>query len=142
MARCALPSVSIYFPPTASASRDDQPPTCRQSSRPHRESSNHMPRQHPICNRYGSAPRCDRVALPGLENLEERLLLYSTLGEWTYSSRITYSFMPDGTTVGGVPSALFQKLNASFPTVSWAQQIEQAAALWENVANLNLALVS
>ncbi len=77
-----------------------------------------------------------------LENLESRLLLYSTLGgQWTYDSRITYSFMPDGTSIGGVPSALFQTLNKIAPTATWEQQIEQAATLWENVTNVNLALV-
>ncbi len=77
-----------------------------------------------------------------LEGLETRLLLYSALGDqWTYSSRITYSFMPDGTNVGGVPSTLFQMLDAKFPTSTWEQQIETAASLWENVTNVNLAMV-
>jgi hypothetical protein len=79
---------------------------------------------------------------PQLEGLETRLLLYSTLGDqWTYSSRITYSFMPDGTSVGGASSTLFQTLNAKFPTATWEQQIETAASLWENVTNVNLTLV-
>jgi hypothetical protein len=78
-----------------------------------------------------------------LEGLESRLLLYSTLGgQWTYGSRITYSFMPDGTSVGGTPSALFSTLNANNPTANWEGQIEQAASLWENVTGVNLALVS
>jgi hypothetical protein len=78
-----------------------------------------------------------------LEGLEDRLLLYAGLGDqWTYSSRITYSFVPDGTSVGGVPSALFQTLNAKYPTATWEQQIEQAASLWEGATNGNLALVS
>ncbi|MGO9471459.1 MAG: matrixin family metalloprotease, partial [Isosphaeraceae bacterium] len=80
---------------------------------------------------------------PTLEGLERRLLLYSTLGDvWTYDSRITYSFMPDGTSVGGTPSALFKTLNANYPTATWQQQFEQAAALWEGATNVNLALVS
>ncbi|MGP0062637.1 MAG: Zn-dependent protease, partial [Isosphaeraceae bacterium] len=83
-----------------------------------------------------------RPVRPALENLESRLLLYSTLGaQWTYDSRITYSFMPDGTSVGGVPSALFQTLNAVAPTATWEAQFEQAASLWETAANVNLALV-
>ena len=65
-----------------------------------------------------SRPRSRRGALSrhasGLRRTGKRLLLYSTLGDqWTYSDRITYSLMPDGTNVGGVPSALFQTLNAS-----------------------------
>jgi len=50
--------------------------------------------------------------------------------------------MPDGTSVGGVPSALFQTLNANYPTATWQQQLEVAATLWENVTNVNLSLVS
>ena len=84
-----------------------------------------------------------RAVRPGVEGLEARLLLYSDLGDqWTYDSRITYSFMPDGTSVGGVSSVLFQTLNAKYATATWEQQIEQAASLWENVTNANLALVS
>jgi hypothetical protein len=80
---------------------------------------------------------------PTLEGLEGRLLLYSTLGDmWTYGSRITYSFMPDGTNIGGTGSVLFKTLNATYPTATWQQQFEQAAALWEGAANVNLALVS
>ena len=79
---------------------------------------------------------------PVPEHLEDRLLLYSNLGDhWTYSSRITYSFMPDGTSVGGVPSALFSTLNANHPTATWEKQIEAAASIWEGAANLNLSLV-
>ena len=75
--------------------------------------------------------------------LEPRLLLYSDLGDqWTYDSRITYSFMPDGTSVGGVSSVLFQTLNAKYATATWEGQIEDAASLWETATNVNLALVS
>ena len=83
-----------------------------------------------------------RNARPAPEHLESRLLLYSTLGDmWTYDSRITYSFMPDGTSVGGTPSALFQTLNEVASTATWQTQIEQAASIWETAANVNLALV-
>jgi len=94
-------------------------------------------------NQPGNKSPRNRIVRPQLEGLESRLLLYSTLGDmWTYDSRITYSFMPDGTSVGGIPSALFQTMNANNPTAKWEQQIEQSAALWENVTNVNLALVS
>jgi hypothetical protein len=70
------------------------------------------------------------------------MLLYSTLGgQWTYDSRITYSFMPDGTNVAGTASSLFATLNARYPTATWETQIELAASLWENVTGANLALV-
>jgi len=78
-----------------------------------------------------------------MDDLEDRVLLYSAYGDqWTYDSRITYSFMPDGTSVGGVSSALFSTLNANYPTATWEAQIEQAASLWEGATNANLALVS
>ena len=94
-------------------------------------------------NPFSRHTKSGRGKRPDLEGLEKRLLLYSSLGDsWTYASRITYSLMPDGTSVGGIPSVLFQTLNANNPTVSWEGQIEQAAALWENVANVNLSLVS
>ena len=84
-----------------------------------------------------------RKVQPTLEGLEDRLLLYATNGGlWTYGSRITYSFVPDGTNVGGIPSVLFQKLNASYPTATWQLQFQKAAAVWEAVANINLAQVS
>ncbi len=87
----------------------------------------------------GTARRSNR---PDLEALEGRMLLYSTLGDmWTYDSRITYSFMPDGTSVGGVASSLFATLNAVTPTATWEAQFENAASLWEEAANVNLALV-
>ena len=70
-------------------------------------------------------------------------MLYSELGDhFVYSSRITYSLMPDGTDVGGVSSVLFSTLSAKFATATWEAQIEQAASIWEAAANLNLALVS
>ncbi len=87
----------------------------------------------------------DRQRLrPMAENLEERLMLYATLGaEWTYGSRITYSFAPDGTSIGGVSSAWFQTMsNLGISTTTWQQQFQKAAALWEAAANINLVQVS
>ena len=69
-------------------------------------------------------------------------MLYSAYGgTWAFGSRITYSFMPDGTSVGGTPSALFQTMNAKFATATWELQIQKAAAVWQAVANINLAQV-
>jgi Matrixin len=82
-----------------------------------------------------------RGTRPVLEGLEDRIVLYSTLGAWTYDSRITYSFMPDGTNVAGYQSNLFATLNAKYPTATWEQQIEVAATLWENVTGANLSLM-
>jgi len=102
-----------------------------------------MPIRHLTFNRSAFSKTRDRAVRPLLEGLEDRLLLYAALGDqWAFSSRITYSFMPDGTSIGGVPSALFQTLNANYATATWENQIEQAASLWESATNANLALVS
>jgi len=102
-----------------------------------------MPKPRPKPDRTAFSRKRTRVVRPTPEALESRLLLYSKLGDqWTYDSRITYSFMPDGTSIGGVPSALFQTLNQNNSTTAWEQQIEEAASLWEDSSNINLSLVS
>jgi hypothetical protein len=102
-----------------------------------------MPKLQLKRNRSTLSQMRRRAVRPLVEGLEARLLLFSDLGDqWTFDSRITYSFMPDGTNVAGVSSVLFQTLNAKFATSTWEGQIEQAASLWENVTNVNLALVS
>jgi hypothetical protein len=102
-----------------------------------------MPKLQLKRNRSTLSQMRHRAVRPLVEGLEARLLLYSDLGDqWAHDSRITYSFMPDGTNVGGVSSVLFRTLNARFATSTWEGQIEQAASLWENVTNVNLALVS
>ena len=65
-----------------------------------------MLRLHLSSNQFRQRARGKHSALPRVEDLEDRVLLYSAYGDqWTYDSRITYSFMPDGTSIGGVPSA-------------------------------------
>ena len=102
-----------------------------------------MPKLQLKRNRSTLSQMRRRAVRPLVEGLEARLLLFTDTGDqWTFDSRITYSFMPDGTSVGGTQSVLFQALNAKFATATWEGQIEQAASLWENVTNVNLALVS
>ena len=70
-------------------------------------------------------------------------MLYSTYGgDWVYGSRITYSFAPDGTSIGGTPSILFQTLNAKFTQANWQLQFQKAAAVWQAVANIKLSQVT
>lgn len=78
-----------------------------------------------------------------MEGLEERTVLSAVNGgSWQFPNRITYSFVPDGTSVGGVPSSLYATLNAVAPMATWQAQFEKAAALWSSFANINLSLVS
>lgn len=80
---------------------------------------------------------------PRLEGLEERRLLYATLGaSWTHPIKITFSFVPDGTLIGGVPSTLFQTLDAKFSREAWQNEFRAAAATWQAVAQINLVEVS
>jgi len=80
---------------------------------------------------------------PQLESLEDRRLLYATLGaNWAHPIKITYSFVPDGTMIGGAPSALYQTLNAKFSTETWQREFDAAAATWQAVANINMVRVS
>ena len=59
-----------------------------------------------------------------------------------FGSRITYSFVPDGTNIGGDSSALFSSMAAKGITAAqWQGAIESAAATWEAAANINLVLV-
>lgn len=88
-------------------------------------------------------PRRPRRTIPlDVEGLEDRKLLYATLGgSWTYAARITYSFVPDGTSVGGVPSNLYSTLNSVTTTAAWKAAVQKAAAIWSSYANINLGLV-
>jgi hypothetical protein len=83
-----------------------------------------------------------RKARPRVEGLEGRLLLYATTGAaWPHPAVVTYSFVPDGTNIGGYASNLFQTLNAKWPTATWQGIFGQAAAIWEQVANVNFTRI-
>ena len=85
--------------------------------------------------------RITRKSRPQLEGLEERKLLYATTGGvWSQPQRVTFSFVPDGTSIGGTPSALYSTLNAEY--AGWQSIFIQAAAIWEQVANVNLVQVA
>lgn len=81
---------------------------------------------------------------PTLEGLEQRLLLYSTLGgQWAYGSRITYSFPPDGTNVGGLPNSMSQAMaSRGITEAQWKTELRRAFAVWQSAANINLAEVT
>jgi hypothetical protein len=84
-----------------------------------------------------------RSSRPRLEPLEDRLLLYSTSGAaWPFPQRITFSVVPDGTSIGGVPSNLYSTLTSRFTPAAWSTALFEAAATWEAVANINLVPVA
>ena len=84
-----------------------------------------------------------RTLRPKVEGLEDRLLLFATNGgSWTYPVRVTFSFLPDGTNIGGYGSNLNAGLNAEgITTAAWQNAFQQAAAYWEAYANINLVQV-
>lgn len=87
-------------------------------------------------------PARDHRLCPRVEGLEERRLLYATLGaNWAHPIKITFSFVPDGTLIGGVPSTLFQTLDAKFSRKAWQNEFRAAAATWQAVAQINLVEV-
>jgi len=77
-----------------------------------------------------------------VEGLETRLLLYAVSGgEWPHPERVTVSFMPDTTLVGGVPSVLFTTMNLRFPTGTWQKEMLRGLQSFAANANLNFSLV-
>jgi hypothetical protein len=78
-----------------------------------------------------------------VESLEDRLLLYAfNGGEWSIPECITFSFVPDGTPVGGIPSTLNQMLaERGFSSSQWKNQFRRAASLWQNATDIDLVEV-
>jgi hypothetical protein len=77
-----------------------------------------------------------------VELLEDRLTP-STWGiAWPNPGQLTVSFVPDGTTVSGYQSNLFQTLNAGAVTSAWEQEILRALQTWANNANINIGVVA
>src|ERR1700735_2288451 len=85
-----------------------------------------------------------RAVRPVLEGLEGRILMYTPTGDhFAYSSRITWSIMPDGTSIGGgTYSNLVSTLNTELGAGNWEQPLEDAFAQWSSVANVNAVQVS
>ncbi len=84
-----------------------------------------------------------RGARPLVDGLEDRLLLYAaTGGAWPHPVLVTYSFVPDGTDIANYGSNLFQAFNAKWSTATWQGVFQEAAAIWEQVANVNLVQVA
>ena len=80
-----------------------------------------------------------RSARPTLEGLERRELLFATEGGlWAHPGRITFSFVPDGTSVGGTPSSLFQSMNSNPNAANWVAAFCNAAVIWQQVTGINL----
>jgi hypothetical protein len=60
---------------------------------------------------------------------------------WPDASHLTISFAPDGTSVNGQASQLFQLLNTVEPASAWQDAILRAFQTWAASANINIAVV-
>jgi hypothetical protein len=79
---------------------------------------------------------------PRIELLEDRSVpaLFGT--PWADGTRLTVSFAPDGTSVDGVASDLFQSLFADGLTANqWRMEIARAVSAWTASTNLNIGIV-
>jgi hypothetical protein len=78
-----------------------------------------------------------------VEHLEDRTLRAAFGEPWRDPTHLTLSFAPDGTTIAGQPSALFQTLNAQFPSAAaWQNVILQAFQTWAAQANISIGLTT
>lgn len=95
------------------------------------------------CTRRPSRTARSRELHPVAEGLEDRTLLYATLGgQWVFGDRITYSFAPDGTNVGGLPSAWHQAMaSRGISEQAWKNEFRAAAATWQAVTGINVVEV-
>src|SRR5262245_27302145 len=75
-----------------------------------------------------------------LRQLEDRTTPVVWNNPWPDANHLTLSFAPDGTDVGGAPSALFAELGL-LPTSDWQTEILQAFQTWAAQANINLSVV-
>ena len=79
---------------------------------------------------------------PLVENLEGRMLLYSASGNhFTYGSNITFTIVPDNTTIGGTPSNLVSTFNQLYGQTYWPTFINDAFAMWQAQANINFTVM-
>ena len=78
-----------------------------------------------------------------VEHLETRIAP-AVLGlPWRDGSHLTLSFAPDGTSIAGDQSDLFQSLDSEFPSpASWQGLIAQAFQAWTAQTNLSVGIVN
>src|SRR5437773_1185166 len=80
-----------------------------------------------------------RISLT-LERLEDRDLLATFGVPWPNAQHLTLSAVPDGTSVDGYQSNLFQSLNSQNSTHTWGAEILRAFQTWAVQANINIGV--
>ena len=77
------------------------------------------------------------------EQLEGRILRAAIGLPWRDPEHLTLSFAPDGTSIAGDSSDLFQDLNSQFPsTAVWQADIVRAFQTWATQTNLSIGVVA
>ena len=76
-----------------------------------------------------------------VEQLEDRAVPALFGNAWPNADRLTLSFAPDGTDVGGAPSTLFGALGA-MPAAAWQGEILRAFQAWASQTNVNVGVVA
>jgi predicted Zn-dependent protease len=79
---------------------------------------------------------------PAIESLEERAVPATFGVPWSDPSHLTLSFVPDGTSIAGHTSSLFQLLGALGAPSAWQSEILRAFQTWAVNANINIGLVA
>ena len=78
-----------------------------------------------------------------LEQLEDRSVPAIWGTSWPDATRLTISFVHDGTVLpGGGTSDLFRTMNAVAPTAVWEGEILRAVQTWAAAANINVGIVA
>ena len=77
------------------------------------------------------------------ERLESRTLMYTPSGFAWPSPDVSYSFMPDGTSMlGGYTSSMYASLAATAPADVWQREFARALQTWAQYAPLNFRLIA
>jgi Matrixin len=80
---------------------------------------------------------------PIVEQLEGRVVRAVFGLPWMDPTHLTLSFAPDGTSIVGAQSDLFQTLDSEFPTsASWQDLIVQAFQTWATQTNVSIGLTT
>ncbi|MBY0228712.1 MAG: matrixin family metalloprotease [Gemmataceae bacterium] len=77
-----------------------------------------------------------------LEILEDRCTPAAWNNPWPEPGNLTISFAPDGTSLGGAPSALYSHLGQTMSPAVWQAQILRAFQSWAEQANIDFSLVA
>ena len=86
--------------------------------------------------------RCKLTRRPNLEHLERRDVPATWGIAWPEAQHLTLSFVPDGTSVQGQSSQLFQTLDSKLGAGQWESSILNAFQTWAENSNINVGQVA